>query len=132
MPARQLLKGEGRPPALTVSPTAITTRVLLQLCCPQLPDTLLHLRMQLPQFWSLSAEKRGSRLFQAAVQGAARELRMLVTAGADTEAGGGRTFWRGTALHFAAREGHVEGARCLVEGSAVVVDSRSSSRQTIP
>ncbi|XP_049796172.1 uncharacterized protein LOC126212808 isoform X1 [Schistocerca nitens] len=66
---------------------------------------------------SLSAEKRGSRLFQAAVQGAARELRMLVTAGNDTEMGGGRLLWRGTALHFAAREGHVEGARCLLECS---------------
>ncbi|XP_049796100.1 serine/threonine-protein phosphatase 6 regulatory ankyrin repeat subunit C-like [Schistocerca nitens] len=75
---------------------------------------------------TLSRKERGSRLIQAAKQGAVGEMQALFTAGADVGARGSEGT---TALHWAAVEGRVEVVRCLVEGGAHV-DARSNSQNT--
>ncbi|XP_049944529.1 ankyrin repeat domain-containing protein 1-like [Schistocerca serialis cubense] len=78
------------------------------------------------QMRSPSAEERGTRLVQAAQQGAVGELRALIAAGAHVAArgGGGQT-----ALHWAARRGGVEAARLLV-GAGAAVDARDDDGWT--
>ncbi|XP_046984185.1 speckle-type POZ protein-like isoform X2 [Schistocerca americana] len=75
---------------------------------------------------TLSRKERGSRLIQAAKQGAVGEMQALLAAGADVGARGSEGT---TALHWAAVEGRVEAVRCLLEGGAEV-DARSNSQNT--
>ncbi|XP_047104841.1 poly [ADP-ribose] polymerase tankyrase-1-like [Schistocerca piceifrons] len=80
---------------------------------------------------SLSQQERGRRLIEAAKQGAVEQLRELLAAGADVgarEEGWGNSW---TALHFAARGGHVAAASCLV-GAGAEVDARTSRVQWTP
>ncbi|XP_047101022.1 poly [ADP-ribose] polymerase tankyrase-1-like [Schistocerca piceifrons] len=80
---------------------------------------------------SLSQQERGRRLIEAAREGAAEQLRELLAAGADV--GARQEEWGSsqTALHWAARGGHVAAASCLV-GAGAEVDARSSWGQWTP
>ncbi|XP_047104837.1 poly [ADP-ribose] polymerase tankyrase-1-like [Schistocerca piceifrons] len=81
---------------------------------------------------SLSQQERGRRLIEAAKQGAVEQLRELLAAGADV--GAREEGWLGnscTALHLAARGGHVAAASCLV-GAGAEVDARDSRYQSTP
>ncbi|XP_047101081.1 cortactin-binding protein 2-like isoform X1 [Schistocerca piceifrons] len=82
---------------------------------------------------SLSQQERGKRLIEAARQGAAEQLRELLAAGADVAAREEEVWWGGsrTALHLAARGGHVAAASCLV-GAGAEVDARTSLGQRTP
>ncbi|XP_049797336.1 serine/threonine-protein phosphatase 6 regulatory ankyrin repeat subunit A-like isoform X2 [Schistocerca nitens] len=80
---------------------------------------------------SLSQQERGRRLIEAARQGAAEQLRELLAAGADVGARGYELGTSFTALHLAARGGHVEAASCLV-GAGAEVNARSSQEQRTP
>ncbi|XP_046983135.1 cortactin-binding protein 2-like [Schistocerca americana] len=80
---------------------------------------------------SLSQQERGRRLIEAAVQGAAEQLRELLAAGADVGSRGEGLGSSWTALHWAARGGHVAAASCLV-GAGAEVDARESWGQWTP
>ncbi|XP_049769964.1 poly [ADP-ribose] polymerase tankyrase-1-like [Schistocerca cancellata] len=80
---------------------------------------------------SLSQEERGRRLIEAAGQGAAEQLRELLAAGADVGARKELLGSSWTALHEAARRGHVAAASCLV-GAGAEVDARDSLGQQTP
>ncbi|XP_047101016.1 poly [ADP-ribose] polymerase tankyrase-1-like [Schistocerca piceifrons] len=78
---------------------------------------------------SLSQQERGRRLIQAARQGAAEQLRELLAVGAGV--GARESSIKRTALHVAARGGHVAAASCLV-GAGAEVDARDSCEQWTP
>ncbi|XP_049769586.1 nuclear factor NF-kappa-B p100 subunit-like [Schistocerca cancellata] len=82
---------------------------------------------------SLSQQERGRRLIEAARQGSAEQLRELLAAGADVVAREEEVWWGGsrTALHLAARGGHVAAASCLV-GAGAEVDARTSLGRRTP
>ncbi|XP_046983932.1 GA-binding protein subunit beta-2-like, partial [Schistocerca americana] len=94
---------------------------------PPPPDSAAVSRLR-----SLSQQERGRRLIEAARQGAAEQLRELLAAGADV--GAREEDWWGsswTALHWAARGGHVVAVSCLV-GAGAEVDARTSLEQSTP
>ncbi|XP_049770078.1 poly [ADP-ribose] polymerase tankyrase-1-like [Schistocerca cancellata] len=81
---------------------------------------------------SLSQQERGRRLIEAAKQGAVEQLRELLAAVADVGAREeGLLGSIRTALHWAARGGHVAAASCLI-GAGAEVDARTSLQQSTP
>ncbi|XP_046983100.1 ankyrin repeat domain-containing protein 65-like [Schistocerca americana] len=113
-------------------------RLFLQLACatPQ-PPACADTAVARPTFnlvsagRGLSQQERGRRLIEAAVQGAAEQLRELLAAGADVGSRGEGLGSSWTALHWAARGGHVAAASCLV-GAGAEVDARESWGQWTP
>ncbi|XP_049843145.1 ankyrin-3-like isoform X2 [Schistocerca gregaria] len=100
---------------------AVTAPPHVATCHTPPPDDATVRRMR-----TLSRKERGSRLIQAAKQGAVGEMQALLAAGADVGATGSE---RMAALHWAAVEGRVEAVRCLLEGGAEV-DARSDDQNT--
>ncbi|XP_047100853.1 protein VAPYRIN-like [Schistocerca piceifrons] len=110
---RQPHSDRGRTPAAAAPPTAARHT-------PP-PDEAAVSRLR-----TLSRKERGSRLIQAAKQGAVGEMQALLATGADV---GARDSEGMAALHWAAVEGRVEAVRCLLEGGAEV-DARSNDQNT--
>ncbi|XP_046983473.1 histone-lysine N-methyltransferase EHMT1-like [Schistocerca americana] len=94
------------PSAATQPPTGVAARHT-----PPPPDDAAVSRLR-----TLSEEEKGRRLIEAAKQGAADQLHELLVAGADVRVR--EDSW--TALHFAAQEGHVAAASCLISAGAEV------------